>query len=66
MTLEDALRVAKTGGPGAVQIDEPWVSWHHEQWTLRPQKTIHAPGLVDIPYLRSLIDVRAWKPEDAH
>lgn len=66
MTLEEAMDVAATGQTGAVQIDQPWVARSNDRDKLFPgQPTTNAPGLVDLDYLRSMLSVREWRPEDA-
>lgn len=70
-TLREALNVARTGAVGAVDISEPWV--HEGSDDVGPVgysfasmgKSICAPGLVDLEYLRSLRGVREWRKDDA-
>lgn len=52
VSLQQALRVARTGAVGLVEVNEPWV---------HGARTIVAPGPVDLEQLRQLTGVREWR-----
>lgn len=69
MTLSEALAMARDGVTGVVTIDEPWIYKHPPVpdafFGGSPGNLIASPGEVELDYLRSLVDVRAWTPGDA-